>query len=68
MPLLLFKFEQHGVQGTSLMALVPLTRLLGLIEDAGVFLEGLLGSWTAQHLSPARTRQVFGACLFLVRA
>ena len=78
---LLFKFDQHRAQGTSLIALVPPTGLLAFVEYAradyvdwkvglllmpGVFLGGLLGSRLAQRLSPAGMRRVFAACLFLV--
>ncbi len=80
---LLFGMEQHEAQGTSLVALVPPTGLLGflnylhagevdwvvgLLIMPGVFLGGLLGSKFAQMLSPRRMRQVFAAFLFVMGA
>ena len=80
---LLFRFEQHTAQGTSLVALVPPTGLLaflgyqqagyvdwrvGLLLMPGVFLGGLLGSKLAQMLSPRRMRRVFAVLLFLLGA
>ena len=76
---LLFDFEQHRAQGTSLVALVPPTGLLGflnywgadqvdfrvgLLLMPGVFLGGMLGSRLAQMLSPRRMRLVFAGLLF----
>ncbi len=76
---LLFGFEQHEAQGTSLLALVPPTGLLaflnyanagavnwkvGLLLLPGVFLGGILGSRLAQGLTPQRMRRVFAALLF----
>lgn len=78
---LLFRFEQHRAQGTSLMALVPPTGLLaflqyyhahevnvpaGLLVIPGIFLGGLLGSKLAQQLTPVRMRRVFAGFLFLL--
>jgi uncharacterized membrane protein YfcA len=78
---LLFGFEQHIAQGTSLIALVPPVGLLAFINYAhanevnwkvgllimpGVFLGGLLGSRLAQKLSPRRMRRVFAGFLFLL--
>jgi len=78
---LLFTFDQHTAQGTSLVALVPPTGLLaflnywqqsqvdvrvGLLLMPGVFLGGMLGSKLALRLSPRRMRQVFAALLFLL--
>jgi hypothetical protein len=78
---LLFGFEQHIAQGTSLIALVPPVGLLaflnyahagqvnwkvGLLIMPGVFLGGLLGSRLAQKLSPRRMRRVFAAFLFVL--
>lgn len=75
---LLFAFDQHTAQGTSLIALVPPVGLLaflnysqahevswtvGLLIMPGVFIGGLLGSRLAQKLSPRRMRRVFA--LFL---
>ncbi len=80
---LLFGFEQHIAQGTSLIALVPPVGLLAFINYAhanevnwkvgllimpGVFLGGLLGSRLAQKLSPRRMRRVFAGFLFLLGA
>ncbi len=80
---LLFHFEQHRAQGTSLVALVPPTGLLALLNYAranevnwlagvllmpGVFLGGLAGSYLAQKLSPQRMRRVFAGLLFVLGA
>jgi len=80
---LLFNFDQHKAQGTSLMALVPPTGLLaflnytharevdwkfGLLLMPGVFLGGFAGSWLAQKLSPDRMRVAFAAVLFVLGA
>ena len=76
---LLFGFEQHQAQGTSLVALVPPTGLLAFINYAqagavnwivgvlimpGVFLGGLFGGRIAQKLTPQHMRRVFAAILF----
>jgi hypothetical protein len=76
---LLFHFEQHVAQGTSLVALVPPTGLLAYIGYAaghyvnhrigfllmpGVFLGAMLGSQIAHKLSPRRMRRVFAVMLF----
>ena len=78
---LLFSFEQHTAQGTSLVALVPPTGLLafleyyraghvdirvGLLLIPGVFLGGLVGSKLAQALTARRMRRVFAGLLFLL--
>jgi uncharacterized membrane protein YfcA len=78
---LLLKFEQHEAQGTSLVALVPPTGLLGflnyyhagqvdwvvgLLIMPGVFFGGILGSKLAQMLSPRRMRQVFAGFLLVM--
>ena len=80
---LLFGFEQHEAQGTSLLALVPPTGLLaflnyaragdiswtvGLLLMPGVFLGGILGSRLAQRLTPRRMRRVFAVFLFSLGA
>lgn len=80
---LLFHFEQHTAQGTSLVALVPPTGLLaflnywqqgqvdvkvGLLLMPGVFLGGILGSKLAQRLSPRGMRQIFAGFLFVLGA
>lgn len=76
---LLFHFEQHTAQGTSLVALVPPTGLLaylgyaaahkvnhdvGLLLMPGVFLGAMLGSQLAHKLTPRRMRRVFAILLF----
>lgn len=76
---LLFGFEQHRAQGTSLVALVPPTGLLaflvyyrahavdvkvGLLIIPGVFLGGIFGGKIAAQLSPRRMRVMFAALLF----
>ena len=78
---LLFHFDQHTAQGTSLVALVPPTGLLaflnywhagdvrfqvGLLLMPGVFLGALAGSKFALRLSPRRMRRVFAVLLFLL--
>jgi uncharacterized membrane protein YfcA len=78
---LLFAFDQHTAQGTSLIALVPPVGLLaflnyahahevswtvGLLIMPGVFLGGLLGSRLAQKLSPRRMRRVFAVFLLVL--
>ncbi len=80
---LLFHFEQHTAQGTSLIALVPPTGLLalvnywqqgqvevrtGLLLMPGVFLGGIVGSRLAQRLSPRGMRRVFAMLLFALGA
>jgi uncharacterized membrane protein YfcA len=80
---LLFHFDQHTAQGTSLVALVPPTGLLallnywqqgqvdvrvGLLLMPGVFLGGMLGSKLALRLSPRGMRQMFAALLFVLGA
>lgn len=78
---LLFGFDQHMAQGTSLIALVPPVGILaflnyahaghvnwkvGLLIMPGVFVGGLLGSHLAQRLSPRRMRRVFAIFLFVL--
>ena len=80
---LVFGFEQHHAQGTTLFALVPPTGLLaffnywragevnwkaGLLLVPGVFLGGLLGSKWAHKLSPQRLRRVFAVLLLVLGA
>ncbi len=80
---LLFHFEQHTAQGTSLVALVPPTGLLaflgyaragyvdwkiGLLLMPGVFLGGMLGSRLAQKLPPRGMQRVFAGLLFMLGA
>ena len=80
---LLFHFDQHKAQGTSLVALVPPTGLLaflkywqadavnwkiGLLLMPGVFLGGIVGGNIAQRVSPRWMRRVFAAFLFVLGA
>ena len=80
---LVLGFEQHRAQGTSLVALVPPTGLLGFLEYSrsgyvswrvglllmpGIFFGAVAGSWLAQTLKPQRMRQVFAVLLFLIGA
>lgn len=80
---LLFGFEQHRAQGTSLVALVPPTGLLafwnyhnagevnylaGFLLMPGVFLGGMAGSHLALKLSPRGMRRVFAMILFVLGA
>ena len=81
MLILLFHFEQHKVQGTSLIALVPPTGLLafleyyrahqanvgiGLLIMPGIFFGGVIGSKLALKLTPFRMRRVFAVFLVIV--
>jgi uncharacterized protein len=78
---LVFGFDQQTAQGTSLVALVPPTGLLGflayynahevnipvgLLIIPGVFFGAILGSKLANALSPLRMRAVFALFLFLL--
>jgi hypothetical protein len=80
---LVFHFEQHRAQGTSLLALVPPTGLLafleyqraghvdwktGLLLIPGVFVGGILGSHIAQRISPRGMRRAFAVFLFVLGA
>ncbi len=80
---LLFGFDQHRAQGTSLEALVPPTGLLaflsyaragevdwkvGLVVMPGMIAGALLGGRLALRLSPRRMRRAFAALLFLLGA
>ena len=74
---LLFAFEQHRAQGTTLVALVLPTGLLSLVNYAhahevdwifGLLLRAFAGSWLAQKLTPDRLRRVFAALLFVLGA
>jgi len=80
---LLFAFDQHRAQGTSLVALVPPTGLLaflayakagyvswhtGLLLIPGIFLGGIAGGALAKCVSPNHLRRVFAAVVFLVGA
>jgi uncharacterized membrane protein YfcA len=78
---LLFRFNQHKAQGTSLVALIPPTGLLAFLTYAkagyvswqsgfllipGVFLGGILGAMLARRLNSTVMRQVFAALMFLL--
>jgi uncharacterized protein len=78
---ILFGFNQHRAQGTSLIALIPPTGLLAFLEYAkhgyvnwetglllipGVFLGGILGGRLARRLNPRRMRQAFAALMLLL--
>lgn len=78
---LLFGFEQHRAQGTSLIALIPPTGLLaflayakagdvswqtGLLLIPGVFVGGILGARLAKRQNPNRLRQVFVGLMFVL--
>jgi uncharacterized protein len=80
---LLFSFEQHRAQGTTLVALVLPAGLLGLVNYArahevdwifglllmpGVAMGAFAGSRLAQKLTPDRLRRAFAALLFLLGA
>ena len=80
---LLFRFDQHRAQGTSLVALVLPTGFLaffnynhagdvdwriGLLLMPGVFLGGIAGGRLAQSLSPCLMRSLFAALLFALGA
>jgi uncharacterized membrane protein YfcA len=80
---LLFAFNQHRAQGTSLIALVPPTGLLaflayakagyvswdtGLLLIPGVFAGGVLGGILAKRIPPRPMRQLFAAFVFAVGA
>ncbi len=80
---LLFQFDQHRAQGTSLIALVPPTGLLaflayekagfvswhtGLLLIPGVFLGGIAGGWLAEQFRPRGMRQAFAAMMFVLGA
>jgi len=81
--ILLFHFDQHRAQGTSLVALVLPTGLLaflnyahagkvdwrvGLLLMPGVFLGGIAGGRVAQPISPRLMRGLFAALLFALGA
>src|SRR5260370_36739108 len=80
---LLFDFEQHRAQGTSLVALVPPTGALaflvyykagqvnvpyGMLLMPGMFLGGLAGGVPAQKLFCGRVRGGFSALLLFLCA
>ena len=78
---LIFHFEQHIAQGTSLIALVPPSGALafwvyyrahqvdiktGLWIIPGIFFGGILGGKLASRLSPRRLRTFFAAFLLVI--
>ena len=80
---LLFAFEQHRAQGTSLIALIPPTGVLallayskegfvswktGLLLIPGVFLGGIAGGKIAKWVEPRVMRQIFAGILFALGA
>jgi uncharacterized protein len=80
---LLFAFEQHRAQGTSLIALIPPTGLLALIAYSkggfvswktglllvpGIFLGGIAGGELAKWINPRLMRQIFAGMLFVLGA
>lgn len=80
---LLFHFEQHRAQGTSLVALVPPTGALallayyrahqlnirvGLLIIPGIFFGGILGGMIATAISPRKLRLVFAVFLMILGA
>ncbi len=80
---LIFGFEQHRAQGTSLIALVPPTGLfaflayyrahqvdirVGLLIIPGIVVGGWFGGKLANALNPKRMRMTFAVLLFAVGA
>jgi len=80
---MLFAFNQHRAQGTSLIALIPPTGALALLAYAkdgfvswrtglllipGLFLGGILGGKLVKRIKPTRMRQVFAGILFALGA
>ena len=80
---LLFAFEQHRAQGTSLIALIPPTGVLALMAYSnegfvswetgvllvpGVFLGGIAGGKVAKWIKPRLMRQIFAGILFALGA
>lgn len=80
---LLFAFNQHRAQGTSLVALIPPTGVLalmayskegfiswktGLLLIPGVFLGGIAGGKAAKWIKPRRMRQAFAGILVFLGA
>jgi uncharacterized membrane protein YfcA len=78
---LVFGYEQHLAQGTSLVALVPPTGLLaflnyaragevnwtvGLLIMPGVFFGAMAGTRLAQKLSPRRLRRAVAILVFVI--
>src|SRR5467141_72715 len=80
---LLFAFDQHRAQGTSLIALIPPTGALallayskqgfvswkaGLLLIPGVFLGGIAGGKVAKWIKPRLMRRIFAGILFVLGA
>jgi uncharacterized protein len=80
---LLFAFEQHRAQGTSLIALIPPTGMLaliaywkegfvswktGLLLLPGIFLGGTAGGKLAKWINPRLMRRIFAGMLFVLGA
>jgi uncharacterized membrane protein YfcA len=80
---LLFAFEQHRAQGTSLIALIPPTGVLallayskegfvswktGLLLIPGVFIGGIAGGKVTKWIKPRLMRQIFAGILFALGA
>jgi uncharacterized membrane protein YfcA len=80
---LLFAFDQHRAQGTSLVALIPPTGALallaysrqgfvswkaGLLLIPGLFLGGIAGGKVAKRIKPRLMRRIFAGILFVLGA
>ncbi len=80
---LLFAFDQHRAQGTSLVALIPPTGALalmaysrqgfvswkaGLLLIPGLFLGGIAGGKVAKWIKPRLMRRIFAGILFALGA
>lgn len=80
---LLFAFDQHRAQGTSLVALIPPTGALallaysrqgfvswkaGLLLIPGLFLGGIAGGRVAKWIRPRPMRRIFAGILFVLGA
>jgi uncharacterized protein len=80
---LLFGFDQHRAQGTSLVALIPPTGALallaysrqgfvswkaGLLLIPGLFLGGIAGGRVAKWIKPRLMRRIFAGILFALGA
>lgn len=78
---LLLGFSQHRAQGTSLVALIPPTGLLAVLEYGkagyvdwrtglllipGVFLGGIAGGKLAKRIPSALMRRIFAVLIFLM--
>ncbi len=80
---LLFAFNQHRAQGTSLVALIPPTGLPAFLTYAkagyvswltgwllipGIFVGGILGGVLVKRIKPLRMQQIFAGMLFALGA